>query len=163
MNSNCSKSKHCFWDKHEFVGKGVMCPIFYKPRQIVRKKREYYINQNITRDYEVENWDSTSKIIPTEIFYDDMFCSVECCLAWIEDHHNDPKYQNSKQILVNELYRNNHTLVNSANHWRLLKAFGGFLSIEVFRKFNIFYEEDDTTYENNSRVVKYKEVVTNVS
>lgn len=144
----------CFWDKHEFTGNGVSCPIFYKPKQIVRKKKEYYINQNITK---LENIDQTTthQVLEQEIYYDDIFCSLSCCLAWIDDHYYDPKYKNSKYILFNEYKCEN---IRKSNHWRTLKTFGGFLSIEEFRKQDRFFEETDFSYNNNLRKYSYKEL-----
>lgn len=149
-----SNGNVCFWDKHEFTGEGVVCPIFYKPKQIVRKKKEYYINQNITK---LENTDEANvhQVLEREIYYDDIFCSLSCCISWIEDHYYDPKYKNSKYILFNEYKCDN---IRKSNHWRTLKKFGGFLTIEEFRKQDRFFEEIDFSYENNIRKYYYKEL-----
>lgn len=149
-------SSYCFWDKHPFDGKGVMCPIFYKPRQIVRQKGEYYINQNICRSQVVEENVLTLK---EEIFYDEMFCSAECCFAWIEDNSMNHKYKNSKYIMQNEMMKTNPDFtVKAANHWRTLNAFGGFFSIEDFRKHQNIFKKIDYFYEENCLKEIYKEV-----
>lgn len=158
MENSCSNVQFCFWDKHDFEGPGVMCPIFYKPKQIVRKKREYYLNQNISRHSNEELTEPVSKdfksvkIIKEEFYYDDMFCSYKCCLAWIEDNYKDPKYKYSKSILYNELFSKNIKHIVKANHWRTLKKFGGFLSIEDFRGELTNYEKIDSFYDDDNKI-----------
>lgn len=165
-----ANGNYCFWDKHEFIGTGIKCPIFYKPKQIVRRKKEYYINRNVARIDEI-NKIGIDQIIKEEIYYDDIFCSVQCCLAWIDDHHYDPKYQNSRYILQNEIsdseahgvracdLNNARSVgIQKANHWRTLIAFGGFLTITEFRKHNKIYEIEDVQYLNNTLKQIYKEV-----
>lgn len=152
--------KFCFWDKHEFTGCGVMCPIFYKPKQVVRRKKEYYINQNISRTSPIVDTSSafvTNKVIDCEIYYDDMFCSHECCLAWINSNSHDPKYKNSKQILFNETLFND-TIPKAASHWKTLKKFGGFLDIDEFRSMKSRYEMKDYFFENGKTKEIFNEV-----
>lgn len=157
MISNCEKSKMCFWDKHEFEGEGVMCPIFYKPKQIVKKKREYYINENVENDSKII--DDIFKINKNEIFYDDKFCSVNCCLAWIEDNNTNPKYKNSKYILFKEIAKLDTKIPMKANHWKTLKIFGGFLDIEEFRKMSSRYKLEDSYFKNNVYNFKFKKII----
>lgn len=152
---NCSKNSNiCFWDKHYFEGKKIHCPIFYKPKQVVRKKREYYFNQNICKDNNGHSPETS--IIKEEIFFDDVFCSYECCLAWIDDNSNNPKYKNSKQILFNIF---DVPLNRKANHWKTLENFGGFLTIEQFRKFDKTFIEVDNKYVDNFSTTSYREII----
>lgn len=145
FKSNTLDLKCCFWDKHEFETGGIMCPIEYKPKQIVRKKKEYYMNQNVPENYTEKTTEGEDPVvISAEFFFDDMFCSLECCLAWIEDNAQNPKYSKSKHILYRIYDMKNKTLpLRPANHWRTLKKFGGFLSIQEFRSFSNFYTEKD--------------------
>lgn len=142
----------CFWDKHTFDGEGVMCPIAYKPKQIVHKKREYYINQNTKNNTEIPS--TVQKILEEEILYMDKFCSNSCLLAWIEDNQNNPVYKQSMFILANKLLCK---LPIPANHWKTLKSFGGFLDIDTFRTTNSVYELKDISYENGQLVETFKE------
>lgn len=153
-NIYCSKnSKICFWDKHYFEGEKIHCPIFYKPKQVVRNKREYYFNQNICKN----NIQSPeTRIIKEEIYFDDVFCSYECCLAWIDDNSHNPKYKNSKQILFNIF---DVPLNRKANHWKTLENFGGFLTIEQFRNFDKIFIEEDNKYVDFFQQKKYKEII----
>lgn len=156
MESTAAKSQVCFWDKHPFTGKGVMCPISYKPAQCVRKKKEYIINENIEY-FQVKNQVSCK---PQYIIYDDMFCSLQCCLAWIEDNCTKPKYKNSKHIVYNELMKENSNCLKlePASDWRTLKTFGGFQTIEEFRtNKNTLYLADQMQTDNQI-TYKYVEV-----
>lgn len=158
-----NKSEYCFWDKQPFTTKPVHCPIFYKSKQVVRKKKEYYINQNVIRTHEPTN-ENTSFLIheinSEKIYYDDVFCSISCCMAWIEDQVNNPKYKLSKQILINELLINGKNIPKKANHWKTLKIFGGFLSIEDFRKNTKTFEVIDNNYNTlNIMEENYQEVI----
>lgn len=159
--SSCKNIKFCFWDKHHFEGKGVMCPLYYKPKQIVRKKKEYYMNQNINRNSVINQNTNFQifKIINEEIFYDDMFCSNECCLAWIEDNHLNPKYKNSKQILFNEILKEKKEIPNKSNNWKIIDKFGGFLDIQEFRENKKTYNKVDFFYKDQILVEKYKEII----
>lgn len=152
---NASKSNYCFWDKHEFSGKVIQCPISFKPKQVIRKKKEYQLNYGISKTENIP--ENIYKIIDDKIEYDDCFCSKECCLAWIIDNINVPRYIHSKQIFMNEIA--NEEEIQKAPHWRLLKKFGGFLSIENFRKGNVTYEKIETIYDGESQsfITNYKE------
>lgn len=146
------KSKICFWDKHKFDNEPVYCPIFYKPKQIVKKKNDYYINQNVIKDHK----NKEDEIIKEEIFYDCVFCSRSCCLAWIEDNFNNPKYQQSRYIFFNNFDYGN---VFKSNHWETLIDFGGFLTLEQFRENKHHYELEDSYYDNGFLKKKYREVI----
>jgi hypothetical protein len=154
--------KYCFWDKHPFavnVNKEVKCPIAYKPAQIVHKKREYYINQNVSAcDTKVGEG---VKVIQESITYTDTFCSERCLLAWINENACNPLYKNSKYIFYKEYYKKNgYGKVYPANHWRTLNAFGGFMTIEQFRSCNKNYEESNVYIdESGERIIEYEEVV----
>ncbi|QIH04967.1 putative zinc-finger DNA binding protein [Dasineura jujubifolia toursvirus 2a] len=156
INHN-NNSSYCFWDKHPFEGNGVMCPISYKPKQIVHKKKEYYINQNVIRtklNSDISSNDTNSKFkIEEEINYSDKFCSIPCLISWIEDQWNNPIYNQSKYILNNECLRNGIEIPKCANHWKTLKSFGGFLTIDEFRTTNILYKLIDSKYNKDG----YKE------
>lgn len=88
---------------------------------------------------------------------DGVFCSPNCCLAFIEENKKNPLYRYSKQLLYKmcedigiELRGNT---ITPADDWRLLKDYGGFLSIEEYRKnfTNITYE-----YKGNFGIISNK-------
>jgi hypothetical protein len=68
---------------------------------------------------------------------DGLFCSFNCCLAYIKMNQNNPLYT-SCEALLNRIY---YTVFGSrslplieAPSWRLLKNYGGHVSIEEYRK-----------------------------
>lgn len=155
MESYANASKYCFWDKHPFEGNGVRCPIFYKPKQLIKTKREYVINENVSEADSQDDYPSVREIKKKEIVYDDMFCSDRCCLAWIEDNFQNSRYKQSKFIFYNECLKSNKPLVKKANDWRTLAAFGGWQTIKEFREDYSIFEKAAMSIENDSVKTKY--------
>lgn len=155
MESCSLKSKICFWDKHPFTGEGVRCPIFYKPKQLVKTKKEYVINENISEMETEKNFPRLKGIKEKEIVYDDMFCSDRCCLAWIDENHQNSRYKMSKFIFYNEMLKSNKPLVKKANNWRTLESFGGWQTIQDFRDDYNIIEKSSETLENDTVKIKY--------
>jgi hypothetical protein len=156
LEVDSSKSEFCFWDKHEIIGEKIQCPISYKNKQVLKKKKEYQLNYGISRNAMINN--ENLKPLNYYIEYDDCFCSKECCLAWIYDNMRNPRYVESRQIFINEFISpEERETIKRAPHWRLLKKFGGFLSIEEFRDKNKIYEKEDVYFKNGSLIRKYKE------
>ena len=78
---------------------------------------------------------------------DGIFCSFNCCKAFIKDNKHNKLYENS-DILLNKLYQDMYSvktiIINPSPHWRLLIEYGGYLTIQQFRdNFN------KTTYESH--------------
>lgn len=78
---------------------------------------------------------------------DGIFCSFNCCKAFIKDNKHNKLYENS-DILLNKLYQDMYNVktivINPSPHWRLLIEYGGYLTIQQFRdNFN------KTTYESH--------------
>ena len=98
----------CYWCKHSCKHSPIGCPIKYN-----NKPKKHYI-------------------------VDGIFCSFNCCYAFIKDNSHNSLYETSAQLLhkmCNELYKkcdDEYIQINSAPNWRLLKSFGGHLSIEEF-------------------------------
>jgi hypothetical protein len=65
-----------------------------------------------------------------------IFCSFQCCLAYLEDNKANPIYNHSG-LLLRQFYRDltghNFPDMHPAPSWKLLKNYGGILSIEEFR------------------------------
>lgn len=79
---------------------------------------------------------------------DGVFCSPECCLAFINDEKSKAggsKYIDSERLLHSMLGLTQRIL--PANHYRLLEKYGGKLTIEQFRNNNksVKYEYHGTT------------------
>ena len=78
---------------------------------------------------------------------DGIFCSFNCCKAFIKDNKHNKLYENS-DMLLNKMYQDMYDVktivINPAPHWRLLNEYGGYLTIQQFRdNFN------KTTYESH--------------
>lgn len=141
----------CFWDHHPFEGEGVRCPLNYVPKQVAKVDGGYVIKENICRDKKICDPDNNRQIVDvTEAYYevDAEFCSPECCLAFIKNEvtrSGGSKYADSERLLHFMLGLS--TKITPANSFRLLKAYGGNLTIEQFRKSNsiVKYEYCGTT------------------
>ena len=102
------------------------------------------------------------KPIETEHYITDgIFCSFNCVIAFINDNSKDPFYNESKMLtytMYKEIMGKNVSKIKASPHWRLLKAFGGPLLIEDYRKtFNLFeYEECSFHMKTLSKIFKEK-------
>ena len=114
---------HCFWDRHPFQWAGISCPV--EAQYPVHTKT--YVSDINGSKYSIQ--DSVSSETCTYIV-DGLFCCGECCLAFILNNSHNPRYMNSKEMLFHLLRRK----CEPAPSWRLLKAYGGSLTIEQFRE-----------------------------
>ncbi len=134
----------CFWCRNKFEGYPIGCPIRYIPSQLnktltsVITGESYTIKENVP----MVNIADTQVLSQTQIFETDgIFCSFSCCLAFINDNYHNSMYKMSKTLLMNMYYIANGQSVNNvivdplrpAPSWRLLKEYGGLLTIEEFR------------------------------
>ena len=139
----------CFWCRNDFTTIPIGCPIKYIPSQLVKTyyseitKDKYIIRENISKQKtdKVENIlknKNDKKInIRKKDYYetDGLFCSFNCCLAFIEDNSHIPLYIDSKMLLSKMFYGLFDTKeeIIKASSWRLLKDYGGNYTIEEFR------------------------------
>lgn len=130
----------------------ISCPIKYIPDQVVKT---YY--SHVTKDaYIIKEsaneriWETKSKTVDSarddlifkyihNDYYetDGAFCSFNCCLSYILDNKHDPLYKDSEMLLKRifmQTYSTEKAHILPAPHWRLLKSFGGILSIDDFRE-----------------------------
>jgi len=158
-STSINNNIRCFWDHHTFEGIGIFCPLSYRPKQVAKKGQSefkpksaecpttYTIKENIPQYKDI----STFNVIEiTDAYYevDGVFCSPECCLAFINEEKikvGGSKYNDSERLL--HLMLGLTTQIFPANSLRLLEAYGGNMSIEQFRKRNKFmkYEYYGTT------------------
>jgi len=155
IDINSSKSVtefkyNCYWCRHPFNTVSLGCPIKYIPKQVIK---QYY--SNISKDtYTIKENVSSTQIIPTDKkiisdereYYetDGIFCSFNCCLAFIIDNKHVRLYDDSESLLLKMYNEVNETkeveskveevVINPAPHWRLLEQYGGYLSIHEFRE-----------------------------
>jgi len=162
----------CFWCKHSFNSKPLGCPIKYMNHRIEKSyisnitKDKYYMKENVTKKKleTVLNTPSSMEIkaIETEHYVTDgIFCSFNCIIAFVNDHSYDTFYRESKFLtytMYKEMIGKDVKKIKASPHWRLLKSFGGPLSIEEYRKtFNLFeYEECSFHMKTLSKIFKEK-------
>lgn len=152
----------CFWCHHSFDTKPLGCPIQYVPHRIVKDyyseitKDNYTLRENITSHQLKQNSNHYGKhkmnmVVRDYYTTDGIFCSFNCCLAFIQHHHNDPLYRYSENLLSHihsQTFGSQAQPITPAPSWRLLKTYGGSISIEDFRK--NFYKID---YKDISNIV----------
>lgn len=142
---------NCFWDRCPIDRNTypIGCPVRYVPNTVTKKyyseisKDNYEIKENVTPRVSnlshVQN-DDRLKCASSGIDYyetDGIFCSFNCCMAYIKDNTHNKLYSSSEKLLLH-MYRRLHPTVKfpeitPAPSWRLLKSNGGFLSIDKFR------------------------------
>lgn len=139
----------CFWCRHEFATFPLGCPLRYVPSTMQRRcqseitKEVYNIEQPIPEklagDLSVVGASAGSTIIPKAYYETDgAFCSFNCCLAFINDvAPRDSKYRDSKSLLLRmhaEVFPGAGVpKIHPAPSWRLLAAYGGFMTLAEFR------------------------------
>lgn len=145
----------CFWCRHTFETCPIGCPIKYVNPTIEKSyishitKDKYYMKENITttklkNTLSNKKLESQMEIIPFDNSYyltDGIFCSFNCVLSFIKDNSKDFFYKESYSLLhsmYESIVGKKISKILPAPHWRLLKEYGGNLSIENFRKtFNL--------------------------
>lgn len=120
---------HCFWCRHPIFSTCIGCPINLRPN-IDTKHYTSHINGNEYCIREQLREEAAQQVYEM----DGAFCSFECCYAFIRDRKNDPFYSQSETLLRMIYYRQSQSMdLQCAPHWRLLKEYGGTMSIEEFR------------------------------
>lgn len=140
---------NCFWDKNiiPYNVTPIGCPIKYINTQAVKSyfseisKDNYTIKENITKHQQKVVTDSKDKriVLNKKDFYvtDGIFCSFNCCIAYIYDNKHNTLYDQSEVLLLkiyNSIYPKIIPSIDAAPSWRLLKDYGGNLDILQFRE-----------------------------
>tara|TARA_B110000211_G_C14031905_1_gene532535 strand:- start:517 stop:1245 length:729 start_codon:yes stop_codon:yes gene_type:complete len=134
---------NCFWCRNKFNNIGIGCPLKYIPASTTIRykscisKNTYTINESLT-DTKIKNIKFTEDTGYSKHIYetDGIFCSFNCCLAHIKDNKHDYKYNKSEYLLYkmyNEFSIDTKSEITPAPDWKLLKEYGGTLSIEKYR------------------------------
>jgi hypothetical protein len=164
---------NCFWCHHKFSTKPIGCPIRYVANKAIKKyfsevsKDNYIIKENVTsnKTKKLNEDDVNTILIPLSSsnasinvekkeYYetDGIFCSFNCCKAFIQDNKHNNLYENSDFLLnklYNDMYETKNIKIFPAPHWRLLQEYGGNLSLNQFRdNFN------KMKYENHGTILK---------
>jgi hypothetical protein len=129
---------HCFWCRHPFDTNPIGCPMQYMPKKLYQKHMseitgDTYISTEKIADYKDIEW---TNIEDNYFVTDGVFCSFNCCMAYINDHSYDSKYKHSK-CLLGKMYRlifpDSKIVIRPAPSWKLLTVYGGNMTIEQFR------------------------------
>lgn len=141
---------NCYWCRHPFETKPIGCPVNYISSQAVKSyyseisKDMYTIKEDITVSRRETIEDSRISINLREYYETDgIFCSFNCCKAYIKENKHNKLYNNSLILLMkmyNEMLGTTISVIDSAPHWRLLLEYGGHMSITEFR--NCFNKTD---------------------
>jgi hypothetical protein len=136
---------HCFWCRNPFDTRPIGCPIKYIPSQAEKKyhshisRDTYTIKENITekRRALINNNSQLSVKIGDYYETDGVFCSFNCCQAWINDNKHNRLYDLSITLLTkmyNAMMGTKMVVIGSSPHWRVLEQYGGHLNIIKFRE-----------------------------
>jgi len=143
MNVNLLRY-HCFWCRHPFDTRPIGCPIKYVPSQAEKKyhshisRDTYTIKENLTsqKRSKLRETDQLSLRIGEYYETDGVFCSFNCCKAWVDDNRHNRMYDRSSMLLCklyNDIMGTKMIIIPPAPHWRTLEQYGGHLNILQFR------------------------------
>lgn len=143
---------HCFWCRHPFPYRPISAPISYVPNRLHKQYHSeithdtHILRENVDKIISDNAGGSTVMVALQKRDYyvsDGVFCSFNCSLAFIRSNKHDPIYRES-ETLLNKIYYDLFGLDNPPIHaspsWRLLRNYGGHLTIEDFRR-NLFKVE----------------------
>jgi hypothetical protein len=158
---------HCFWCRHGFTFRPIGCPIDFTPKRITKKyhseitKDVYVLRENVTASqlFQITSEQQKNGKYDMECEYnvqdrdyylmDGMFCSFNCCLAFIRDNITCPLYIYSEHYLTKiyyDIFGEHSKPLLPAPSWRLLEEYGGHMTIEEYRK--NFYKIDYLDIDN---------------
>jgi hypothetical protein len=151
----------CWWCRQKHSNRPLGCPLKYVPNliiseyhselikgiRIITSKLAYNEIPELTDDQRIEYFD----------FYvsEGIFCSFNCCLAYINKNINEnpSKYQFSINLLLECVMREfGNVLITPSRDWRALKNNGGFMDIiEYFKGFEkVEYNYQKQTIRNTN-------------
>ena len=136
---------HCFWCRHPFDTYPIGCPIKYVTSQVEKKYHSYItrdtytINENMTSKRRQDLNKSENLSVKIREYYetDGVFCSFNCCQAWINDNKHKRMYDRSTMLLMkmyNTMMGEMMVIITPSPHWRVLDTYGGYLNIIKFRE-----------------------------
>lgn len=161
---------HCFWCRHSFHFRPIGCPIDFISDRMTKTyhseitKDVYTLRENVTKlqlqqveeevkeqqDRDVYRIKNDYKIQDRNYYLmDGLFCSFNCCLAFVKNNARNPLYVHSENYLTKiyfDIFGNESAPLVAAPSWRLLKDYGGHMTIEEFRK--NFYKVDYFSVDN---------------
>jgi|UniRef100_A0A6C0J220 hypothetical protein len=155
---------NCFWCRHPLDSMPIGCPIRYIPNQAQKSyysqisRDNYAIKENITESKcsKLETDENNDSIDINKAGYyetDGVFCSFNCCKAYILDNKHNHLYNLSNTLLIkmyNKVMNAKNKSIAAAPHWRILEQYGGELNIIKFRE---SFNKIDYTYHGVTRYI----------
>lgn len=120
--------KPCWWCRNSFSGMPIGCPIFYYPQKTSGVEKERFEEKLLAANLPTD----TNNFFETEGY----FCSFPCCKAYILDQKSGVRYKESLallSLLFFILTDGQHADFPTAPTWKVLKDYGGHLTIKEFR------------------------------
>lgn len=133
-----STNKPCWWCRHTFKTPPIGCPLIYHPHKTSGTDKERFEEKLKAANIPIDQND----FFETEGY----FCSFPCCKAYILTQRSNIKYKDSAallSLLLNVLYKR-RDIILAAPSWKLLKEYGGHLTIQEFRSTFGKLEYDET-------------------
>jgi hypothetical protein len=137
-----STTKPCWWCRTTFTTRPIGCPLLYSVATGIEKERfEKHLTLNnwsnrLRTDEEGEGREGLDHRHQNDFFeVEGVFCSFCCCKSYVLDQRSNPKYKESLALL-GQLFQFYHGVAPDfprAPSWKLLKEFGGHLTVKEFR------------------------------
>ncbi len=139
----------CFWCRYGIPTDvyPVSCPIKYLNGSLIKtyisadNKQTFFMSENISSsDIDKLMCLSLPKkmSVDNDPYYvtDGVFCSFNCCVAFVNGHKHNPIYNDSYKLL-HKMYKDimgkEIDVIKPAHDWRTLISYGGFQTIAEFR------------------------------
>lgn len=147
---NLSKTSNlsCYWCRHALPENTlpVTCPIKHVSGSLLKSysssdnKQNFVISENVSsRELEsiMGNLPKRTVVDNNPYFITDgIFCSFNCCVAFITDNNRNSLYDESYSLLL-RMYKSimgkDVSIIRPAPHWRTLLQYGGWQNILQFR------------------------------
>lgn len=117
----------CWWCRHTFQTRPIGCPLRYNAHRITGVEKERFDEKAVAANID----STTNDFFETE----GCFCSFPCCKAFILDQRGSVKYKESAALLTLLFFKLFGVAPDfpCAPSWKILKEYGGHLSILEFR------------------------------
>ena len=122
-----STNKPCWWDRHVFTTTPIGCPLRYHPNKKDGLEKERFEKNMKSANINVDS----NNFFETEGY----FCSFPCCHAYILSQRNSVKYKDSAVLLSRmfEIFHGIKANYPTAPSWKILKEYGGHLTVQEYR------------------------------
>lgn len=152
----------CFHCHHSFDTIPIGCPLEFKNSKIYKNyyseitKNNYILQESISKDNYIQEDGNLFQTETENLNYylvDGIFCSFNCCKAYILQNKKKERYIQSETLLNKiymDLFDTDEFEIVPSPDFRILECYGGNLSIEEYRK--NFYK---ITYTNTQEYVQH--------